>query len=84
MRKALANGVFVDKSREGVPSPGYALHTLEVVWASFTTAGFESGVAPPANLDDDADIIAAAYGGLAGAWYAHAGLSRDFHPRPGR
>ena len=59
------------------------VHTFEVLWVSFTTAGFEGGVAPPANLGDDADIIAAAYGGLAGAWYAHAGLSRDFYLRPG-
>ncbi|PWW78677.1 ADP-ribosylglycohydrolase, partial [Tuber magnatum] len=70
LRDTLADGEFVNKPREEISSSGYVLHTLEAaLWAFFTTATFEDGAVLVVNLGDDADTVAAVYGGLAGAWY---------------
>ncbi|KAJ7788610.1 ADP-ribosylation/Crystallin J1, partial [Mycena olivaceomarginata] len=54
-----------------LPSSGYVVHTLAAaLYAFLATSTFEAGALLTANMGDDADTVAAVYGGLAGAWYA--------------
>lgn len=56
--------------RDQIRSSGYVLHTIQAaVWAFLVTDNFKSGALLCANLGDDADTVAAVYGGIAGAWY---------------
>ena len=62
---------FKRKPREEISSSGYVVHSLEAaLWSFFTTSSFEEGAVEAVNLGDDADTVAAIYGGLAGAYYA--------------
>ncbi|KAF7327601.1 GH16 domain-containing protein [Mycena kentingensis (nom. inval.)] len=52
-------------------SSGYVVHTLTAaLYAFLATKTFEDGVLLVVNMGDDADTVAAVFGGLAGAWYA--------------
>lgn len=62
---------FLELPVESVKTTGYVLHTLEAaLWVFFRTESFEEGVVRVVNMGDDADTVAAVYGGLAGVWYA--------------
>ncbi|KAH0613295.1 uncharacterized protein H6S33_009675 [Morchella sextelata] len=64
---------FLELPVESVKTSGYVLHTLEAaLWVFFRTESFEEGVVKVVNMGDDADTVAAVYGGLAGVWYADA------------
>ncbi|KAF7340587.1 hypothetical protein MSAN_02130200 [Mycena sanguinolenta] len=53
-----------------LPSPGYVVDTLAAaLYAFLATTTFEAGALLTANMGNDADTVAAVYGGLAGAWY---------------
>lgn len=66
----LSDGAFVRKEEAAIRSSGYVVHTLEAaLWTFFRTESFEEGAIRVVNLGDDADTVAAVYGGLAGAWY---------------
>ncbi|KAF8896941.1 ADP-ribosylation/Crystallin J1 [Mucidula mucida] len=53
-----------------LPSTGYVLHTLvAALFCFFSTDTFDAGAIRAANLGNDADTVAAVYGGLAGCWY---------------
>ncbi|KAF8253512.1 ADP-ribosylation/Crystallin J1 [Wilcoxina mikolae CBS 423.85] len=70
LREVFGDGGFVRKREEEIRSSGYVLHTLEAaLWCFFGTDTFEEGAVRAVNLGDDADTVAAVYGGLAGAWY---------------
>ncbi|KIY71930.1 ADP-ribosylglycohydrolase [Cylindrobasidium torrendii FP15055 ss-10] len=57
-----------------LPSSGYVVHTLvAALYAFLSTPNFEAGAIFTANLGDDADTVAAVYGGLAGVWYGCEG-----------
>jgi ADP-ribosylglycohydrolase len=54
-----------------LPSSGYVVDTLAAaLYAFLATTTFEAGALLTANMGNDADTVAAVYGGLAGAWYA--------------
>ncbi|KAJ7182356.1 ADP-ribosylglycohydrolase-domain-containing protein [Mycena crocata] len=56
---------------EALPSSGYVVHTLAAaLYAFLVSTTFEGGALLTANMGDDADTVAAVYGGLAGVWYA--------------
>ncbi|KAJ7496534.1 ADP-ribosylglycohydrolase-domain-containing protein [Mycena latifolia] len=56
---------------EALPSSGYVVHTLVAALYTFlATQTFADGAMLVANMGNDADTVAAVYGGLAGAWYA--------------
>ncbi|KAJ7654365.1 ADP-ribosylation/Crystallin J1 [Mycena rosella] len=56
---------------EALPSSGYVVHTLTAaLYAFLATETFADGALLVANMGNDADTVAAVYGGLAGAWYA--------------
>ncbi|KAJ7105680.1 ADP-ribosylation/Crystallin J1 [Mycena epipterygia] len=58
-------------SAAALPSSGYVVHTLAAaLYAFLATHTFEAGALLTANMGDDADTVAAVYGGLAGVWYA--------------
>lgn len=62
---------FIARSDTKIHSSGFVLHTLQAaLWCFFNTETFEEGAIRAVNLGDDADTVAAVYGGLAGAWYA--------------
>ncbi|KAF7312132.1 hypothetical protein MIND_00225600 [Mycena indigotica] len=51
-------------------SSGYVVHTITAaLYAFLVTETFEQGAMLVVNMGDDADTVAAVYGGLAGAWY---------------
>ncbi|KAJ6557637.1 ADP-ribosylation/Crystallin J1 [Mycena capillaripes] len=53
-----------------LPSSGYVVDTLAAaLYAFLATRTFEAGALLTANMGNDADTVAAVYGGLAGAWY---------------
>jgi ADP-ribosyl-[dinitrogen reductase] hydrolase len=65
-----ATGSWVNKDEREISSSGYVLHTLEAaLWVFLRTHSFEEGAIMAVNLGDDADTVAAVYGGIAGAWY---------------
>ncbi|KAF7360024.1 hypothetical protein MVEN_00730000 [Mycena venus] len=54
-----------------LPSSGYVVDTLAAaLYAFLATTTLEAGALLTANMGNDADTVAAVYGGLAGAWYA--------------
>ncbi|KAJ7660627.1 hypothetical protein B0H17DRAFT_330591 [Mycena rosella] len=56
---------------EALPSSGYIVHTLTAaLYVFLATEIFAAGALLVANMGNDADTVAAMYGGLAGAWYA--------------
>jgi ADP-ribosyl-[dinitrogen reductase] hydrolase len=70
LRLVFATGTWVNKDEAEISSSGYVLHTLEAaLWVFFRTHSFEEGAIRAVNLGDDADTVAAVYGGIAGAWY---------------
>ncbi|KAK7045066.1 ADP-ribosylation/Crystallin J1 [Favolaschia claudopus] len=53
-----------------LPSSGYVVDTLvAALYAFLATDTFEVGALLTVNMGNDADTVAAVYGGLAGAWY---------------
>lgn len=72
---------FTAKEEKAISSSGYVVHSLQAaLWAFFNTSSFEQGAIKVVNLGDDADTVAAIYGGIAGAWYADC----DFEDTEGR
>lgn len=69
---------FTAKPITQIHSSGFVLHTLQAaLWCFFNTDTFEKGAIEVVNLGDDADTVAAVYGGLAGAWYADSMEIKD-------
>lgn len=69
---------FTAKPITQIDSSGFVLHTLQAaLWCFFNTKTFEEGAIRVVNLGDDADTVAAVYGGLAGAWYADSLETED-------
>ena len=61
---------WAQQAERNIRSTGYVIDTLEAaLWAFFSTESFEDGAVRAVNLGDDADTVAAVYGGLAGAYY---------------
>lgn len=72
---ALARGAWQGKTRDGIFSTGYVVHTLEAaLWAVGTTATFEDALVLAVNLADDADTVGAVTGQLAGALYGASAI----------
>ncbi|KAI5798760.1 putative ADP-ribosylglycohydrolase [Pyronema domesticum] len=71
LRRRLGDGKFVNKEEGEIKTTGWVLDTLEAaLWVFFNTSSFEDGAIKVVNFGDDADTVAAIYGGLAGAWHA--------------
>ncbi|WP_339450819.1 ADP-ribosylglycohydrolase family protein [Pseudomonas sp. JAI120] len=67
---ALAQGNYLEKSRDDIVGTGYAVASLEAaLWCFHHTDSFAAAVLMAANLGDDADTTAAIVGQLAGAYY---------------
>lgn len=68
--RAIAEGRYRDKPREGIRGTGYVVDSLEAaLWSFSRTASFEEAVLTAANLGDDSDTTAAVCGQVAGAHY---------------
>lgn len=68
--KLLANGAWIEKTRDHIRGSGYVVESLEAALFCFWHSNsFESAVLMAANLGDDADTTAAIVGQLAGAFY---------------
>lgn len=64
---------FLLKPAAEIRTSGFVLHTLQAaLWCFFRTESVEQGAICLVNMGDDADTVAAVYGGLAGAWYGDA------------
>jgi ADP-ribosyl-[dinitrogen reductase] hydrolase len=73
--KAIANGSYIQKSRDEIVGSGYAVASLEAaLWCFHHTDNFADAVLAAANLGDDADTTAAIVGQLAGAHYGARGI----------
>lgn len=73
--REIAGGGWRAKTRAGIESSGYVVHTLEAaLWSVADAASFEDAVLRAANLGDDADTVAAVAGQLAGALWGASGI----------
>lgn len=73
--RAIVEGSWRGRPRDGIFSSGYVAHTLEAaLWCVGRTGDFRSAVLAAANLGDDADTTAAVTGQLAGALYGETGI----------
>jgi ADP-ribosyl-[dinitrogen reductase] hydrolase len=66
----VAAGSFKQKNPPVIAGTGYVVKSLEAaLWAFHGSNTFEKGALLAANLGDDADITAAIFGQLGGAFY---------------
>lgn len=73
----IAAGSWRGKSRDGISSSGYVVHTLEAaLWAVERSATFEDALVDAVNLGDDADTVGAVTGQLAGAVWGASTIPR--------
>lgn len=71
----VAAGSFREKTRDGIASSGYVIHTLEAaLWAVSRADSFREAVVDAVNLGDDADTVGAVTGQLAGALWGRSGI----------
>lgn len=81
LAEILAGG-FRGRDRDAISSSGYVLDSLEAaLWAFDATDDFTSGVLLAVNLGDDADIVGAIHGALAGAWYGAGAIPAAWRER---
>lgn len=72
---AIAQGQYLDKTREQIVGSGYSVASLEAaLWCFQHTDSFAAAVLAASNLGDDADTTAAIVGQLAGAHYGAQGI----------
>ncbi|TXN26980.1 ADP-ribosylglycohydrolase family protein [Methylobacterium sp. WL19] len=72
---AIARGSWRGKTRAGIRSSGYVIHTLEAaLWAGGSTETFEDALILAVNLGEDADTVGAVTGQLAGALYGASAI----------
>jgi ADP-ribosyl-[dinitrogen reductase] hydrolase len=78
----VARGSFREKSPPEIQGSGYVVRSLEAaLWAFHRSDTFEEGCLLAANLGDDADTTAAAYGQLAGAFYGEGGIPEGWRSK---
>ncbi len=72
---ALAQGNYLDKTRDQIRGNGYCVDSLEAaLWCFQHSDSYAEAVLAAANLGDDADTTAAIVGQLAGAFYGAQGI----------
>lgn len=72
---ALAQGGYLEKSREQIRGSGYCVDSLEAaLWCFQHSDSYAAAVLAATNLGDDADTTAAIVGQLAGAFYGVQGI----------
>lgn len=77
--REIKSGAFLDKSYTELTGSGYVVESLEsALWCFVNTDSFAGCVLAAANLGNDADTTAAVAGQLAGAYYGHQGIRRDW------
>lgn len=75
----IMSGAFLHKSYTALTGSGYVIESLEsALWCFVNTDTFADCVLAAANLGNDADTTAAVAGQLAGAYYGHQGIRRDW------
>jgi ADP-ribosyl-[dinitrogen reductase] hydrolase len=73
--QAIADGSYLQKTRDEVRGSGYVVDALEAaLWCFYQTDNYRDAVLLAANLGDDADTTAAICGQVAGAYYGRDGL----------
>jgi ADP-ribosylglycohydrolase len=70
---------FAEVGEKEIRSSGYVVDTLEaVVWCLLNTDSFAACVLKAVNLGDDTDTVGAIAGGLAGLWYGHEAIPKEW------
>lgn len=76
---AIMSGAWLDKRYDELTGSGYVIESLEsALWCFMKTDSFEACVLKAANLGNDADTTAAVAGQLAGAYYGHSAIRKDW------
>ena len=76
---AIARGEYRSKSISQLRGSGYVVESLDAaLWCFLHTDTFETAILKAANLGDDADTTAAICGQVAGAFYAAAGIPKQW------
>ena len=66
-------------SEDHIKSSGYVIHTLEaVIWCLLQTKSYKECVLRAVNLGGDTDTVAAVAGGLAGLYYGHDNIPKEW------
>lgn len=69
---SIIRGCFKNKSKKGIVSSGYVVHSLEAaLWSFYHSETFEEAILNAVNLGDDADTVGAITGQIAGAYYSY-------------
>lgn len=73
--QSIANGSWMNKTRDDIESSGYVVHSLEAaLWCIYTSSSFEEAVITAVNLGGDADTVGAITGQLAGALWSYEAI----------
>ena len=76
---AIKSGSFLEKTYEDLIGSGFVIESIEsALWCFVNTDSFEACVLAAANLGNDADTTAAIAGQLAGAYYGHQRIRKDW------
>ncbi|SFB87196.1 ADP-ribosyl-[dinitrogen reductase] hydrolase [Marinospirillum celere] len=75
----LAEGLYLEKPRDLVPSGGFVAHTLEAaLWSLANSPDLKTALLKAVNLGGDCDTVAAITGALGGAFYGVEALPREW------
>ena len=79
-RSRRSRGASIEANRAvEIRGSGYVVESLEAaLWCFLHTDTFEAAILKAANLGDDADTTAAICGQVAGAFYAAAGIPKQW------
>jgi ADP-ribosyl-[dinitrogen reductase] hydrolase len=68
-----------EKNIDEIKPTGYVVDTVEAaLWSFLTTSSFQEGALKAVNLGGDSDTIGAVYGQLAGGYYGHSNIPKDW------
>lgn len=75
----IASGSFKHKDPPQIIGSGYVVKSLEAaLWAFYNSSSFKEGALLAVNLGNDADTTGAVYGQIAGAYYGHGGIPKNW------
>ncbi|HAS83231.1 MAG TPA: ADP-ribosylglycohydrolase [Verrucomicrobia bacterium] len=77
--RAIARCEYSDKAENQIRGSGYVVESLEAaLWCFLNTSTFRDAILKSVNLGDDSDTTAAVCGQIAGAYYGHSGIPREW------
>ena len=77
--KEVASSLFKTKQPPEIKGTGFVVESLEAaLWAFYHTDNFKDGALMAVNLGDDADTTGALFGQIAGSYYGHNNIHKEW------